>query len=412
MSSTPKNMYMLIEGVLDEGLPYVGLHLENTLGKSIIIANDDARIEFPHMVDSSLRLEERFINIPLEIKYKEYFLNESRNTLYYRIPYNKKNAYVIVKDCKAQNAFLCLSALREAKLAIKCYFTKLNKNQDKFEETLVHYFFGQNTASIHDILKLSEKDFNPYEDYFTLLLTAKNYLDEPNWKSIKAYSGEYMKNQGNDIISVINNNSLLMLIPTNNFIIGRKGNDDNIFNYILYYKKAIENKFNLNTCIGIGGSYQLVNILDSFNEARIASIIPGLLGKSNFIQRFSGLGIYYSIFSQDIQFILDYCLQNLKPLIENDYKTDGELLSTLRKLLDSCGNIKSTADSLFIHVNTLYYRINRIEQILNIDLSKMDTRVSLYTAIKVWDTIVAIGYIHNYEVEEFIQDFQPMNIGG
>ncbi|HPT69952.1 MAG TPA: helix-turn-helix domain-containing protein, partial [Syntrophomonas sp.] len=55
------------------------------------------------------------------------------------------------------------------------------------------------------------------------------------------------------------------------------------------------------------------------------------------------------------------------------------------------GNNKATADQLYIHVNTLYYRINKIEQILNIDLAKMNARVELYTAIKVWDTLQVLN---------------------
>ncbi|WP_198142797.1 helix-turn-helix domain-containing protein [Syntrophomonas zehnderi] len=43
--------------------------------------------------------------------------------------------------------------------------------------------------------------------------------------------------------------------------------------------------------------------------------------------------------------------------------------------------------SLFIHINTLYYRINKIEHLLELDLSRMDTRVNLYTAIKIWDML-------------------------
>ncbi|HZJ85282.1 MAG TPA: hypothetical protein VFD02_07060, partial [Syntrophomonadaceae bacterium] len=249
--STPRKMYMLIEGVLDKGLPYVASYLENTLGKSITISNDDARIEYPYVADSSLWLEERFTDIPIEIQEKEYSLNEEKNILYYRIPYNNKNAYVIIKECKAQDAFACLLALREAKLAIKCFFTKLNINQEKFEEALSQYIFGQNMANIHDVLKLSEEEINPKGYYYTVLLNSESPVDESYWKAIKAYSEEFMKSQGNEIIAVLNGDSLLMLIPANNHLTDSRNSHDNIINY----KKAIEKRFQLNTTIGIGQSY-------------------------------------------------------------------------------------------------------------------------------------------------------------
>lgn len=156
----------------------------------------------------------------------------------------------------------------------------------------------------------------------------------------------------------------------------------------------LENKFKISASLGTGRVYALGELEKSFNEARIAIILNQLMGRCSAIQRFSDMGIYHPIFSQDKKDIHQYCSQRLGRLIEHDWKNDGELLPTLRKLLDACVNIKATADRLFIHVNTLYYRINKIEQILNVDLGKMDTRVELYTAIKVWDTLQILNGSH------------------
>jgi DNA-binding PucR family transcriptional regulator len=45
------------------------------------------------------------------------------------------------------------------------------------------------------------------------------------------------------------------------------------------------------------------------------------------------------------------------------------LLSTLIVYLDQNQNIKKTADALHIHINTLTYRLKRIEEILLTDLN-------------------------------------------
>ncbi len=410
MSSSPRNMYMLIEGVLDEGLPYVAMYLEKNLAASLIITDYNGIIHFPEVSNDKLKMEERFITIPGEVKRKEYFFHEKGGILYYRVPYNGKNAYVIISQCRAETVFSSIAWLREAELAIKCYFTKINQNQDKFSKELEQYFFGSSTIHIIDILKMSEKEINPHEHYFALLVNEEYPQAQTDWQLIKAYFTEYLRNQGYDVIPVLNDSGLLMLIPTCFYSPERYSTNLTGINYIKHYKELIEAKFNLHASLGIGQGYAFINIRESFKEARIAITLPRLIGKDNFIQQFSDLGIYYSLFSQDSDKIMDYCLQRLEPLIENDYKTDGELLPTLRKLLDSCVNIKSTADSLFIHVNTLYYRINRIEQILQVDLSKMETRVELYTAIKVWDTLIATGYIHGLPGKEL--NMQPMYIGG
>lgn len=55
-----------------------------------------------------------------------------------------------------------------------------------------------------------------------------------------------------------------------------------------------------------------------------------------------------------------------------DKENGTSLLLTLRTFLECQMNRKRTADALFLHVNTLYYRLNRIEEILGHPLSEPD----------------------------------------
>ncbi|MGR6835993.1 PucR family transcriptional regulator [Syntrophomonas erecta] len=411
MSNKPQNLYILIEGVLDQGLAFVASYLESTLETSIIIADYNGRIYYPEISDCHISVDDFFINIPGQAKRREYYFNKKSKTLYYRINYNNSSAYVVVKGREPQ-IFSYLSVLRVTRLAIKCYFCKLNKNKKSFEKALQQYFLGQSTSSMEDILQLSERNLNIYESYFALLVRKESAYDEIDWHLLKSYSNEFFKKEGYDIIPVIGNECLIMLIPV------YEGDKEwhnlkavlpqNITNY----KVMVEERFRIRICIGIGQIYPLSNILKSYHEARITVALIHLTGKNSLIQKFSDLGVYYGVFSQDVHAIKDYCLQRIGLLVEHDCKNEGELLPTLRQLLDSCVNIKSTADSLFIHVNTLYYRMNKIEQILNVDLSQMETRVELYTAIKVWDTLKATGYLDTMKAEEISTGFKPVNIGG
>jgi len=43
---------------------------------------------------------------------------------------------------------------------------------------------------------------------------------------------------------------------------------------------------------------------------------------------------------------------------------------------------KTTSEILFIHVNTLRYRIKKVEEILRIDISKLENVVNLFIALK------------------------------
>lgn len=71
--------------------------------------------------------------------------------------------------------------------------------------------------------------------------------------------------------------------------------------------------------------------------------------------------------------------------MDYDEANEGVLLPTLRILLDNCFNWKKTAQQMYVHVNTLHYRIKKVEQLMQIDLSQMENRVNTFLAIKLYD---------------------------
>lgn len=71
----------------------------------------------------------------------------------------------------------------------------------------------------------------------------------------------------------------------------------------------------------------------------------------------------------------------LAPLQEAD--PTGTLKETLRSYLRHSGTVRTVGDELFIHRNTLAYRIRRIEDVLGIDLQDGETRATLLLALHV-----------------------------
>jgi DNA-binding PucR family transcriptional regulator len=103
--------------------------------------------------------------------------------------------------------------------------------------------------------------------------------------------------------------------------------------------------------------------------------------------------MFIPMFSQDVGVLKSQCLRIIGVLIEYDNKFEAELLPTLRAVVDNCCNWKLSAESRFIHVNTLHYRVAKIEQLLDVSLSRMDVRVNLFMAIKAWDTLEKLGFL-------------------
>jgi purine catabolism regulator len=65
------------------------------------------------------------------------------------------------------------------------------------------------------------------------------------------------------------------------------------------------------------------------------------------------------------------------------YETGQELLRTLRSYFEHNGNLSQTAEALFIHRNSLLYRMDRIAEISGLDLANPETRLAVQLALHI-----------------------------
>ncbi len=102
--------------------------------------------------------------------------------------------------------------------------------------------------------------------------------------------------------------------------------------------------------------------------------------------------LYYRYVDYMLHYMMELCLKNeslnalfppeLHKLIAYGHENGPELLDTLRIYL-RCGRSKAeTAKKLFVHVNTVKYRIAQIQEITGLDLSDDEIALSLLLAFK------------------------------
>ncbi|MEU6329435.1 PucR family transcriptional regulator ligand-binding domain-containing protein [Streptomyces sp. NPDC047049] len=72
----------------------------------------------------------------------------------------------------------------------------------------------------------------------------------------------------------------------------------------------------------------------------------------------------------------------LDPLREYDRKHRAELIPTLEAFLDCDGSWTRCASRLHLHVNTLRYRVGRIEQLTGRDLSRLEDKLDFFLALR------------------------------
>ena len=184
----------------------------------------------------------------------------------------------------------------------------------------------------------------------------------------------------------------IILLPYGNDIIGLCSVDDselqltNAIDYITAIYKLLITKFApSNFALAFGSSYpSLREMSTSFKEAKSALYFVSRINPEDRIAHFDKLTLYRLFFdihdhiptSADI-----FVDRNLKLLMEYDEKNGAELVHTLKFYLQNNGNLIKTADALYIHRNTLIYRLNLIKRTLNNNLDSSLTRISLFLSI-------------------------------
>lgn len=99
---------------------------------------------------------------------------------------------------------------------------------------------------------------------------------------------------------------------------------------------------------------------------------------------YKNLGIYNLLLHIEDEDVLRGCYHDiLDPLLEYDRENNSLLLPTVRAYLLCNGNITKTAQDIFVHRNTLLYRLNQIRDLTGWDLEDARTRMNLLVSILV-----------------------------
>lgn len=105
------------------------------------------------------------------------------------------------------------------------------------------------------------------------------------------------------------------------------------------------------------------------------------------IIRYENLGIYRILLElKKNSSIVDYCYKNIASLIEYDEKHSANLLKTLKSYFINNNNLTKTAADLYIHKNTLSYRLSLIKSLLGTDFSNSLEQMELFISVLLYDT--------------------------
>ncbi len=136
--------------------------------------------------------------------------------------------------------------------------------------------------------------------------------------------------------------------------------------------------------IGVGRDYaEPTEIFRSYQEAKVALKLGYLLQGDDRSPFFIDLGVERILYNHDLQELKEFYRETLEELEQYDKSQKNDLMETLESFIFHRCDLKKTADALFLHKNTLRYRLKKIEEILKINMEDFNEILSLMIAFKI-----------------------------
>ncbi|MDF2613720.1 MAG: regulator of polyketide synthase expression [Clostridia bacterium] len=158
-------------------------------------------------------------------------------------------------------------------------------------------------------------------------------------------------------------------------------------------QQAVETKWKgMTVSIGIGNRYNDLSLMKrSLMEAEWALKAAKIKGEKRSVTYVADIGIYALLFNiKDKEILKQFYFNNLGRVLEYDKINDACLIATLEMYLSENCNITTTAEKLFLHRNTLKYRLKKIEELLNCNLHNLNDCVELQTALEIGKLICKV----------------------
>ncbi|MBB1023630.1 MULTISPECIES: PucR family transcriptional regulator, partial [unclassified Dietzia] len=135
-----------------------------------------------------------------------------------------------------------------------------------------------------------------------------------------------------------------------------------------------------------GPAGELVAVADHVERARRAAQLLVALGRAGEGAATEELGLYGLLFSEvDAEDVTQFIDRNLGPVRDHDRDRGSALMETLSAWFAADASPSATADRLYIHVNTVYQRLDRLDSVLGDGWRRGDRAMELRLALRMWE---------------------------
>ncbi len=155
-------------------------------------------------------------------------------------------------------------------------------------------------------------------------------------------------------------------------------------------QETLTRELGIKTVVGIGTIVSHVrDLARAYKEAQVAIDVGKVFDTERSIITYENLGIGRLIY----QLPTTLCEMFLQEVFKKNPidALDQETLFTINKFFENNLNVSETARKLFVHRNTLVYRLEKIKKITGLDLREFDDAITFKVALMVKKYLVSRG---------------------
>ncbi|WP_291570097.1 PucR family transcriptional regulator [Clostridium sp. UBA4548] len=236
---------------------------------------------------------------------------------------------------------------------LKSNSTYKNIKGVKYENLLLDLLEGKITEEAVALERMKSAECNFGEEIHVLLMDISNYTLNGKDKNLKASIEEELIGSK----SIFYKDDILILLDKKH---KNQSLDQVLESFLPFLKKK-------KLVIAVSGkTTRLTEIKDKYFEAKNTMNYAKKINKESFIHKYKDFK-FYDILNKVEDNLLKYCNEDVLRLMQFDKENSTEYCKTLKIYMESNQNINMTANKLFIHRNTLSYRISKIKELLSMD---------------------------------------------
>jgi len=171
-----------------------------------------------------------------------------------------------------------------------------------------------------------------------------------------------------EVVSRSGNERMVLLINCTN-----RPTRESIERRLKQFFQFLTSNFGIQAVAGVGQAVDSQEISNSYRQAERSLKIAKLNSSI--------------IFDEDLT--LEMISEEINPKIKADFITrtigpllkETELLETIKELFKQNHSLKNTSNTLHIHINTLHYRLKKVEELTQLNPNNIQDLVTLYLAI-------------------------------